>query len=141
MQQFDSQIKEVRPRLKTEEDRKTLWDYLDWIDIIASDHAPHTLEEKQKNGVPGFPGLETSLPLMITAYKQGKITMEAIIQKCFTNPKKIFNLPEQPNTYIEVDLDTEWTIPNEPQFSKCKWTPFAGLKVYGIVRRVILRGF
>ena len=141
LQQFDSQIKEVRPRLKTEEDRKTLWDYLDWIDIIASDHAPHTLEEKQKNGVPGFPGLETSLPLMITAYKQGKITMEAIIQKCFTNPKKIFNLPEQPNTYIEVDLDTEWTIPNEPQFSKCKWTPFAGLKVYGIVRRVILRGF
>ena len=108
--------------------------------MIASDHAPHTIEEKQKNAMPGFHGLETSLPLLITAYKQGKISMEAIIQKCYTNPKRIFNLPGQANTYIEVDLNTEWTIPNEMPFSKCKWTPFAGLKVFGLVIRVILRG-
>jgi carbamoyl-phosphate synthase / aspartate carbamoyltransferase / dihydroorotase len=140
LNQFNTQMKEVRPKLKTEEDRKAIWDLLDWIDVIASDHAPHTIEEKQQNSMPGFPGLETSLPLLITAYKQGKISMEAIIQKCYTNPKRIFDLPEQTNTYIEVDLDTEWTIPNEMPFSKCKWTPFAGLKVFGLVRRVILRG-
>jgi len=137
---MSAQTKEVRPRLKTEEDRKTLWDLLDWIDIIATDHAPHTPTEKEEKGCPGYPGLETALPLLITAYKQGKITMEQIIQKCHTNPRKIFNLPEQANTYIEVDLDTEWTIENDKQFTKCKWTPFAGMKVYGIVRRVILRG-
>lgn len=129
MNMFNEAAKEVRPRLKSEEDRKAMWDMLEYIDMIASDHAPHTLDEKLKGTVPGFPGLETSLPLLITAYKQGKISMEQIIEKCFTNPKKIFNLPEQPDTYVEVDLDTEWTIPTGMPFSKCKWTPFAGLKV------------
>jgi carbamoyl-phosphate synthase/aspartate carbamoyltransferase/dihydroorotase len=43
------------------------------------------------------------------------------------NPRKIFNLPEQPNTYIEVDLDEAWTIPDATSFSKAKWTPFAGV--------------
>jgi carbamoyl-phosphate synthase/aspartate carbamoyltransferase/dihydroorotase len=42
------------------------------------------------------------------------------------NPRKIFNLPEQPNTYIEVNLDESWVIPEETAFSKAKWTPFAG---------------
>lgn len=58
----------------------------------------------------------------------------------YRNPRKIFNLPEQPNTYIEVDLDEEWTIPNAMRFSKSKWTPFAGMKIRGAVHRVVLRG-
>ncbi len=140
MQQFEACHKEVRPRLKTEEDRKGLWEMFDYIDMIASDHAPHTLEEKKKLNAPGFPGLETSLCLLITAYKQGKITLEQIIEKSYTNPKRIFNLPDQQDTYIEVDLDSEWIIPNEMKYTKCKWTPFAGLKVYGSVQRVVLRG-
>lgn len=140
MNEFSALTKEVRPRLKTEEDRNALWELFDSIDMIASDHAPHTLEEKQKSVVPGFPGLETTLPLLITTYKQGKITIDNIIEKCYTNPKKIFNLPDQPDTYVEVDLDTEWTIPSGMPFSKCNWTPYAGFKVYGAVRRVILRG-
>ncbi len=129
----------MRPKLKNEEDVKALWDALDSIDMIASDHAPHTMEDKEQ-GMPGYPGLETTLPLLITAYKQGKLSMDTIVQKCYTNPKRIFNLPDQPDTYIEVDLDNEWTIPSAMPFSKCQWTPFAGLKVYGSVRRVILRG-
>lgn len=56
------------------------------------------------------------------------------------NPKRIFNLPEQPNTYVEVDLDMEWTIPDVPPFSKARWTPFAGFKVKGGIHRVVLRG-
>lgn len=92
----------IRPKLKSEENRKALWENFDIIDMIASDHAPHTLEEKQKKGLPGFPGLETSLALLITAYKQGKLTLETIIQKCYKNPLKIFNLPEQEDTYIEI---------------------------------------
>lgn len=131
---------EVRPRLQSEEDRKALWDNFDIIDIIASDHAPHTLEEKHEKGVPGFAGLETTLPLLLTAHKQGLVSIETIIEKCYTNPKRIFNLPDQPDTFIECDLDAEWKIPDEMPFSKCKWTPFRGMEVCGVVRRVTLRG-
>ena len=49
-----------------------------------------------------------------------------LVNKMCHNPRKIFNLPEQPNTYIEVNLDEVWTIPEETCFSKAKWTPFAG---------------
>ena len=131
---------EVRPRLQSEEDRKALWDNFDIIDIIASDHAPHTLAEKHEAGVPGFAGLETTLPLLLTAHKQGLISIETIIEKCYTNPKRIFNLPDQPDTFIECDLDADWKIPDEMPFSKCGWTPFRGMEVCGVVRRVTLRG-
>ena len=53
---------------------------------------------------------------------------------------KIFNLRPQQETYIEVDLDEEWTIPCAPLHSKAQWTPFAGMKVKGCVKRVVLRG-
>ena len=60
--------------------------------------------------------------------------------KLHTNPKQIFNLPDQPDTYVEVDLDHEWTIPAAMQYSKSQWTPFQGMKVKGVIRRVVLRG-
>lgn len=63
-----------------------------------------------------------------------------MVDKLYKNPKRIFNLPDQPNTYIEVDLDDEWVIPEAMPFSKSKWTPFAGMKVRGSVHRVVLRG-
>ena len=56
------------------------------------------------------------------------------------NQRKIFGLPEQPDTYIEVDMDEEWVIGDQAMFSKAGWTPFAGLKVKGSLRKVILRG-
>ncbi|CAA9999745.1 unnamed protein product, partial [Nesidiocoris tenuis] len=132
---------QVRPVLCSEEDRQALWDNLDVIDCFATDHAPHTLEEKTSDRPPpGFPGLETVLPLLLTAVNEGKLTLEDIIDKMHRNPKKIFNLPDQYNTYIEVDMDMEWTIPDAPTFSKAKWTPFAGFKAKGCVHRVVLRG-
>jgi len=85
---------EVRPRLASAEDCKALWDNLDVIDCFASDHAPHTLAEKDGNNPPpGFPGLETSLPLLLTAGSQGRLSLEDVIQRAYTNPQKIFNLP------------------------------------------------
>ena len=56
------------------------------------------------------------------------------------NPRRIFNLPVQPNTFIEVNLDSTWTIPESTAFSKARWTPFAGMQVRGRVQRVVLRG-
>lgn len=62
------------------------------------------------------------------------------MNKLYKNPKKIFNIPDQPHTYIEVDLEDEWVIPEAMPFSKSKWTPFAGMYVRGSVYRVVLRG-
>lgn len=63
-----------------------------------------------------------------------------IIAKLHTNPRRIFNLPEQPDTYVEVDIETTWTIPEAMTYTKSHWTPFAGHQVTGMVRRVVLRG-
>lgn len=129
---------DMLPSLKTREDQEYLWEHLDDIDIFESDHAPHTHEEKQA-GAHGVPGLETTLPLLLTAMKQGKITLEQIIDKCHTAPARIFNLPTSDDTHIEVDL-SEYEIKNEDLKTKCGWSPFAGQKVYGKVTKVVLRG-
>ncbi|XP_066599844.1 multifunctional protein r [Prorops nasuta] len=132
---------EVRPTLGTKEDQLALWENLNIIDVFATDHAPHTNAEKTSaNPPPGFPGLETILPLLLTAVHEGRLTIEDLIDKFYVNPKNIFNIPDQPHTYVEVDLDDEWVIPEAMPFSKSKWTPFAGMKMRGSVHRVILRG-
>ncbi|CAG4909774.1 unnamed protein product [Colias eurytheme] len=132
---------EVRPVLCSPEDQQELWNNMDIIDIFATDHAPHSVEEKNsEKPPPGYPGLETILPLLLNAVHQGRLTMEDLINKFHRNPRKIFNLPEQPNTYVEIDMDYEWTIPDAMDFTKSKWTPFAGMHVCGAVHRVTLRG-
>jgi carbamoyl-phosphate synthase / aspartate carbamoyltransferase / dihydroorotase len=132
---------EVRPRLAAKSDVDALWENIDHIDIIATDHAPHTVEEKDSDKPPpGFPGMETALALMLTAVNEGKLTLEKLVEKMAHNPRRIFNLPEQPDTHIEVDLDHEWVIPEAMAYSKCKWTPFAGMSVVGKVHKVVLRG-
>jgi carbamoyl-phosphate synthase/aspartate carbamoyltransferase/dihydroorotase len=132
---------EVRPRLATKEDVEALWQNLDIIDCFATDHAPHTLEEKDsENPPPGFPGLETILPLLLTSVSEGRLTIEQILEKMYTNPKRIFNLPDQPETWIEVDENAKYEIKAEEQFTRCGWTPFEGWKVKGKVCKVVLRG-
>lgn len=132
---------EVRPVLCSPDDQAELWKNIDIIDIFATDHAPHSVQEKNsEKPPPGFPGLETVLPLLLNAVHQGRLTIEDLINKFHRNPRKIFNLPEQPNTYVEVDMDYEWTIPNAMEFSKSKWTPFYGMNVCGTIHRVTLRG-
>jgi carbamoyl-phosphate synthase/aspartate carbamoyltransferase/dihydroorotase len=133
--------KEVRPRLATQADVDALWANLDVIDCFATDHAPHTLAEKDgENPPPGFPGVETLLPLLLTAVDQGRLTVEDIIQKAVLNPRRIFNLPEQPETWVEVDEKAEYEIRASELHSRCGWTPFEGWKVKGRVTRVVLRG-
>jgi carbamoyl-phosphate synthase/aspartate carbamoyltransferase/dihydroorotase len=140
---------EVRPRLASKEDVEALWANLDVIDCFATDHAPHTLTEKdEENPPPGFPGLETMLPLLLTAVDDGpfgsaqgrRLTMDDIIQKSVTNPRRIFSLPEQPETWVEVDEDATYEIRAAEMRSRCGWTPFEGWKVKGRVRKVVLRG-
>ncbi|MFN3741764.1 MAG: amidohydrolase family protein [Anaerolineales bacterium] len=131
----------VRPTLATRTDRQALWENLAVIDCFATDHAPHTLAEKDSTTPPpGFPGLETMLPLLLTAVHEGRLTLDDLIQKLYHNPRRIFNLPQQPETWIEVDEQVVWEIRGREQFTRCAWTPFEGWKVRGRVRRVVLRG-
>jgi len=132
---------EVRPRIATPEDQQALWNNLEVIDCFATDHAPHTLQEKDgPNPPPGFPGLETALPLLLTAVHQGRLTIEDIVGRCYTNPQRIFHLPQQPETWIDVDPDASWQISAARTLTRSAWTPFEGTEVRGKITRVTLRG-
>ena len=132
---------EVRPRLATKEDVDSLWQNMEVIDCFATDHAPHTKDEKDSdNPPPGFPGLETALPLLLTAVSEARLTMSELIEKMHTNPKKIFNLPEQAETWVEVDENETYEIKAAGQFTRCGWTPFEGWQVKGRICKVVLRG-
>jgi carbamoyl-phosphate synthase/aspartate carbamoyltransferase/dihydroorotase len=132
---------EVRPRLASAADRDALWENLDVIDCFATDHAPHTLAEKDgPNPPPGFPGLETALPLLLTAVHAGRLSLDDLAARMVTHPRRIFQLPEQPETWIEFDPDAEWEIRAGETYTRCAWTPFEGWKVRGRLRRVMLRG-
>jgi len=131
----------VHPPLATKVDQKALWDNIGIIDVFSSHHAPHTEAEKSSDGAPpGFPGLETMLPLLLTAVHEGRLTVEDLVLRLHTNPRKIFCLPVQEDTAVEVDLDVRWELPKVPKHSKCGWSPFAGTKVVGAVSRVVVRG-
>ncbi|NOX61223.1 MAG: amidohydrolase family protein, partial [Chloroflexi bacterium] len=103
----------MKPPLAQERDRQALWDNLDIIDCIATDHAPHTIEEKlSDNPPPGVPGLETALPLMLLAVHEGRLSLDDLIAKMHFNPARIYHLPPQPDTYIEVDWTRDTSSPN-----------------------------
>ena len=111
------------------------------IDCFATDHAPHTLAEKDgEKAPPGFPGLETALPLLLTAVRENRLSMDDVITRMLTNPQRIFGIPVQPETWIEVDLDAQNEIQAAHTHTRCGWTPYEGRKVYGLVRQVVLRG-
>ena len=132
---------EVRPRLATKKDQEALWANLDVVDCFATDHAPHTLEEKDsQNPPPGFPGLETILPLLLSSVSEGRLSLEDIIIRLHTNPQRIFSIPDKQETYTEVDLDSQFEIHAVDQFTRCGWTPFEGRKVKGRITKVVLRG-
>lgn len=118
-----------------------VWQNLGKIDIIESDHAPHAISEKKSENPPyGVPNLETTLPLLLTAVNQKKLTLKRLVELCFENPKKIFDIKTDKNTYVEIDEKEEYIIDNKNLFTKCGWSPFHGWKVRGKVRRVFLRG-
>jgi dihydroorotase len=133
---------DMRPRLVTPADVEALWQHLDsTIDCIATDHAPHTLAEKaSETPPPGVTGLETALPLMLTAVHEGRLTLDRLLELMATNPRRIFGLPPQVDTWVEVEQGSRYTLSNEGLQSKCGWSPFSGMEVTGRVRGVVLRG-
>jgi carbamoyl-phosphate synthase/aspartate carbamoyltransferase/dihydroorotase len=131
----------MKPTLGSPRDREALWDNLDLFDCIASDHAPHTLEEKEsEDPPPGVPGLETTLPLMLTAVHEGRLSLDRLVELLYNGPRRVYGLPEQPDTHIEIDLNEVHILGESPLHTKCGWTPFTGKRVRGRLQRVTLWG-
>jgi dihydroorotase len=123
---------------------------LDNIDIIGTDHAPHTMQEKRENvwnAPPGIPGLETIFPLLLTELNHGTITLNKIKELLCENPAKIFNIPHKGDIrkgmdadLVVVDLKKEGVIDPENFKSKAEYTPFEGFKVIGMPIITMVRG-
>jgi dihydroorotase len=124
------------PAVKTEKDRKALWEALNdgRIDVIATDHAPHTLEEKQQKYLQapsGGPLVQHALVAMFEAHHQGKITVEKIVEKMCHNPAKIFKIKKRGFVkegyfadLVIVNPGLPWSVNKENILSKCGWSPF-----------------
>lgn len=133
----------MKPPLGTQADVDACWEGLrdGTIDIVETDHAPHTREEKEKEPPAfGVPGLETALSLLYKGVDDGKIKEEDVVKFLYNKPKEIFNIPEQSDTYIEVDRQAIWTVGENGYESRCGWSPFEGLKLPGVVQTVVIRG-
>ncbi|MBL7159401.1 amidohydrolase family protein [Candidatus Microgenomates bacterium] len=132
----------MRPPLRTKKDQQTLWWAInnDLIDYIATDHAPHTLKEKKSDNSPyGVPGLETMLPLLLTAVTQKRLSLKKLIELTSLKPSKLLKIKLK-DCWVEVDLNKSWLIRNKNLKTKCGWSPFDGWKVKGKVIKVFIRG-
>lgn len=137
----NSSMKSVKPHLGSLKDNEFFWQHLGDIECIASDHAPHTKKEKAQRDPPsGFPGLETMLPLLLTAVREKRMTIEDIIRMTHTNPMKLFGMNQSDDTYTEIDTEQEYSIGSSGYYSKSAWSPFEGKKGIGVVKKVFLRG-
>lgn len=131
----------MKPELATQEDVDFIWKNLNFVDVIESDHAPHTIIEKESGKAPsGVPGLETTLPLMLTAVAQGHLTMNRLIELISINPQKILGIKLPESTYTIVDLNEKYKLSSLGLQTKSGWTPFAGTEVQGKVKTVYIRG-
>lgn len=131
----------MKPELATQEDVDFIWKNLNFVDVIESDHAPHTKDEKHSEKPPsGVPGLETTLPLMLTAVSQGRLTLGRLVELISINPQEILGINIPSTTYTEVDLGERYNLKSEGLETKCGWTPFEGEEVQGKVKTVYIRG-
>jgi len=140
------------PAVKSKKDRDGLWEALldDRIDVIATDHAPHTIEEKRNKytQVPsGGPLVQHALVALLEMYHNGKISLEKIVEKACHNPAILFQIKER--GYIRegykadlvlVDLKNPWTVHKENILYKCQWSPFEGTTFKSKVTHTFVNG-
>lgn len=143
---------QMNPPIRNSQHRLALWKAIQnkVVDIIGSDHAPHTLEEKAgtyPNTPSGMPGVQTSLPVLLNHVNQGHLSIFDVVRLMSTNPCTIFGIqnkgflaPGYEGTLSVVDLKKEKTIEDQWIESKSGWTPFHGMKVKGWPEATIIRG-
>ncbi|MFO1539016.1 MAG: dihydroorotase [Chloroflexota bacterium] len=138
-----------------EENTEPLWEALrdGTIDVISTDHAPHTREEKEPGWTDGWkahtgtPSAQFYVPMFLDAAAAGRISLERVVGSCATEPARIFGLatkgriaPGCDADLAIVDLEKEWTITDDVVLSKIGWTPYAGRTIRGAVERTLVRG-
>ena len=140
------------PSVKTENDKKKLIDAVNsnLIDVVASDHAPHTLNEKNNNYIKcpsGGPLVQHSLVAMLDLYHDGLISLEKIVEKMCHNPAKLFRIKKRgfikEGYYADLtilDLNKSWTVSKENILYKCGWSPFEGHTFKSSVQSCFVNG-
>ncbi|AZI70098.1 dihydroorotase [Cloacibacterium normanense] len=141
------------PAVKTETDKNGLWEALldDRIDVIATDHAPHTLEEKSNkylNCPSGAPLVQYSLPVMFEYFKKGKISLEKVVEKMCHNPAILFEIEKR--GYVKegykadlviINPNAEITVSKENIQSKCGWSPLENETFHSEITHTFVNGF
>ena len=140
------------PPIRELHHQEALWKALNdgTVDILASDHAPHTLEEKAlayPNSPSGTPGVQTLVPIMLNHVNEGKLSLEKLVELWSYGPERIHKLVGKGRIakgydadFTIIDLSKKKTITNAQQKSKAKWTPYDGIKVTGWPIATIIRG-
>jgi len=145
-------LAQMNPPIRDAAHREGIW----WgvtngiVDVLGSDHAPHTLEEKEKTypaSPSGMPGVQTLVPIMLNHVNQGRLTLERFVDLMCHGPNRLFGLADKGRLavgyhadFTVVDLQVSREITNDWSASKSGWTPFAGQTVTGWPKGTIIRG-
>ena len=140
------------PSVKKKSDQEALFQALldDKLDVIASDHAPHTLEEKKNpyfKSPSGGPLVQHTLLAMLEFYKNGKITLEKVVEKMCHNPAICFQIEDRGFVkegffadLVLVDLEKSWEVTKENILYKCGWSPFEGQNFHSTITHTFVNG-
>ena len=143
---------QMNPPIRSAAHRDGLWRWLNQgvPDVLGSDHAPHTLEEKARpypDSPSGMPGVQTLLPLMLDHVAHGRLTLQRLIELTSAGPQRVFGLTAKGRIaagydadFTLVDLKARWTIEQDWLASRCGWSPFAGMAITGRPVGTIVRG-
>lgn len=126
----------VNPPLRTIDDNKALWKGIEdgTIDVLGTDHAPHLPEEKEKpyaEAPSGIPEIDTVVPLMLNAVREGKLTYDKLIELMHSSPMKIFGLKGLERCWTVVDPEAVFLVEKEKLHTKCGWSPYEGMELKG----------
>ena len=145
-------LAQQNPPIREKNHQDALWRALndDVVDIIASDHAPHTLEEKAEmypKSPSGTPGVQTLVPIMLNHVNNGKLSLSKLVSLWSYGPERVHKIHNKGRIkegydadFTIIDMNKEVIISNQQQKSKSKWTPFDGMRVRGWPTHTIVRG-
>jgi len=143
---------QMNPPIRSGAHRAGLWHWLNQgvPDVLGSDHAPHTIEEKAKpypDSPSGMPGVQTLLPLMLDHVANGRLTLQRLVELTSAGPQRVFGMTGKGRIaagydadFTLVDLKARWTVENEWLASRCGWSPFEGMTLTGKPVATIIRG-
>lgn len=143
---------QMNPPIRSGAHREGLWRWLNQgvADVLGSDHAPHTKDEKAKPypaSPSGMPGVQTLLPLMLDHVAAGRLTLQRLIELTSAGPQRVFGLTAKGRIaagydadFSIVDLKARWTVEESWLASKCGWSPFTGMSLTGKPVGTIIRG-